>query len=88
MLSNGFTGHFHGEFTASCVFQVIFLGAFAVGSRFLFIRGIVKNLQKPFGVLPSLVEQRNVLRITDIGQRAGGAHDHSTAVLPVPDWSS
>ena len=33
LLSNGFAGHFRGVFTASCVFQVIFPGAFAVGSR-------------------------------------------------------
>ena len=33
LLSNGFAGHFRGVVTASCVFQVIFPGAFAVGSR-------------------------------------------------------
>ena len=69
-----------GVFTASCVFQVIFPGAFAVGSRLLSVRGIVKNIQKRFGVLPGLVEQGNILRISDIGRRAGGVHDHSAAV--------
>ena len=67
-------------FTASCVFQVIFSGAFTVGSRLLSVRGIVKNIQKRFGVLPGLVEQRNILRISDIGRCAGGVHDHSAAV--------
>ena len=33
LLPNDFAGHFRGVFTASCVFQVIFPGAFAVGSR-------------------------------------------------------
>ena len=80
LLPNGFAGHFRGVFTASCVFQVIFPGAFAVGSRLLSVRGIVKNVQKRFGVLPGLVEQGNILRITDIGRRAGGVHDHSAAV--------
>ena len=80
LLPNGFAGHFRGVFTASCVFQVIFPGAFAVGSRLLSVRGIVKNIQKRFGVLPGLVEQGNILRITDIGRRAGGVHDHSAAV--------
>ena len=80
LLSNGFAGHFCGVFTASCVFQVIFPGAFTVGSRLLSVRGIVKNIQKRFGVLPGLVEQGNILRITDIGRRAGGVHDHSAAV--------
>ena len=55
LLSNGFAGHFRGVFTASCVFQVIFPGAFAVGSRLLSVRGTVKNIQKRFGVLPGLV---------------------------------
>ena len=41
---------------------------------------LVKNIQKRFGVLPGLVEQGNILRITDIGRRAGGVHDHSAAV--------
>ena len=67
-------------FTASCVFQVIFPGAFAVGARLLSVRGIVKNIQKRFGVLPGLVEQGNILRISDIGRRTGGVHDHSAAV--------
>ena len=80
LLSNGFAGHFRGMFTASCVFQVIFPGAFAVGSRLLSARGIVKSVQKLFSVLPGLVEQGNILRITDIGRRAGGVHDHSAAV--------
>ena len=30
LLPNGFAGHFRGVFTASCVFQVIFPGAFTV----------------------------------------------------------
>ena len=80
LLPNGFAGHFRGVFTASCVFQVIFPGAFAVGSRLLSVRGTVKNIQKRFGVLPGLVEQGNILRITDIGRRAGGVHDHRAAV--------
>ena len=33
LLPNDFAGHFRGVFTASCVFQVIFPGAFTVGSR-------------------------------------------------------
>ena len=80
LLPNGFAGHFRGVFTASCVFQVIFPGAFAVGSRLLSVRRIVKNVQKRFGVLSGLVEQGNILRITDIGRRAGGVYDHSAAV--------
>ena len=60
---NRLAGHFRGVFTASCVFQVIFPGAFAVGSRLLSVRGIVKNVQKLFSVLPGLVEQGNILRI-------------------------
>ena len=80
LLPNGFAGHFRDVFTASCVFQVIFPGAFAVRSRLLSVRGIVKNIQKRFAVLPGLVEQGNILRITDIGRRAGGVHDHSASV--------
>lgn len=80
LFSNGFAGHFDGVFAASCVFQVIFPGTFAVGSRLLSVCGIVKNIQKRFGVLPGLVEQGNTLRITDIGRRAGGVHNHSAAV--------
>ena len=80
LLPNGFAGHFRGVFTASCVFQVIFPGAFTVRSRLLSVRGIVKNIQKRFGVLPGHVEQGNILRITDIGRRTGGVHDHSAAV--------
>ena len=80
LLSNGFAGHFCGMFTASYVFQLIFPGALAVSSGLLSVRGIVKNIQKRFGVLPGLVEQGNILRITDIGRRAGGVHDHSAAV--------
>ena len=34
-----------------------------VGSRLLSVRGIMKNIQKRFGVLPGLVEQGNILRI-------------------------
>ena len=60
---NRLAGHFRGVFTASCVFQVIFPGTFAVGSRLLSVRGIVKNIQKRFGVLPGLVEQGDILRI-------------------------
>lgn len=63
LLPNGFAGHFRGVFTASCVFQVIFPGTFAVRSRLLSVRGIVKNIQKRFAVLPGLVEQGNILRI-------------------------
>ena len=48
LLSNGFAGHFCGVFTASCVFQVIFPGAFAVGSRLLSVRGIVEEHPKAF----------------------------------------
>ena len=80
LLSNGFAGHFCGAFATSHIFQVIFPGALAVSSGLLSVRGIVKNIQKRFGVLPGLVEQGNILRITDIGRRAGGVHDHSAAV--------
>ena len=65
MLPNGFAGHFRGVFTASCVFQEIFPGAFAVGSRLLSVRGIVKNVQKRFGVLPIIARiPAEILKIT------------------------
>ena len=80
LLPNGFAGHFCGVFATSHIFQVIFPGAFTVGLRLLSVCGIVKNIQKRFGVLPGLVEQGNILRITDIGRRAGGVHNHSAAV--------
>ena len=65
---------------ASCVFQVILPGTLAVSAGFLPICGIMENIQELLGILPSLIEQRNVLGITDIGRSTGGVHDHSAAV--------
>lgn len=80
LLSNGFAGHFCGMFTASYVFQVIFPGALAVSSGLLSVRGIMEDIQKLLGAFSGLIEQGNILRITDIGRCAGGVHDHSAAV--------
>ena len=80
LLSNGFAGHFCGMFTASYVFQVIFPGALAVSSGLLSFCGIMEDIQKLLGAFSGLIEQGNILRITDIGRCAGGVHDHSAAV--------
>lgn len=80
LLSNGFAGHFCVMFTASYVFHVIFPGALAVSSGLLSVRGIMEDIQKLLGAFSGLIEQGNILRITDIGRCAGGVHDHSAAV--------
>ena len=66
--------------TASGVFQVIFPGTLTISARLLSVCGIMKSIQKLLGVFSGLIEQRNVLGITDIGRCAGGVHDHSAAV--------
>ena len=53
---------------ASCVFQVILPGTLAVSAGLLPICGIMENIQKLLGVLSGLIEQRNVLGVTDIGR--------------------
>ena len=80
LLSNGFAGHFCGAFATSHIFQVIFPGALAVSSGLLSVRGIMEDILKLLGAFSGLIEQRNILRITDIGRCAGGVHDHSAAV--------
>ena len=80
LLSNGFAGHFCGVFATSHIFQVIFPGALAVSSGLLSVRGIMEDIQKLLGAFSGLIEQGNILRITDIGRCAGGVHDHSAAV--------
>ena len=80
LLSNGFAGHFCGVFAASCVLQVVFPGALAVGAGLLSFCRVMEHVQELLGVLSGLVEQGNVLGIPDIGGRTGGVHDHSAAV--------
>ena len=67
LLSNGFAGHFCGVFATSHIFQVIFPGALAVSSGLLSVRGIMEDIQKLLGAFSGLIEQGNILRITDIG---------------------
>lgn len=52
----------------------------AIGAGLAAIRRIMQLVQQFFRVLPGLVEQRRVLRIADIGRRAGGIHNHGAAV--------
>ena len=80
LFSNGFAGHFDGVFAASCVFQVIFPGTLAVSPGLHPICGIMESIQKLLCVFSGLIEQRNVLGITNIGRRAGGVYNHSAAV--------
>ena len=65
LLSNGFAGHFCGVFATSHIFQVIFPGALAVSSGLLSVRGIMEDIQKLLGAFSGLVEQGNILRITE-----------------------
>ena len=51
---------------ASCVFQVILPGTMAVSPGLLSVCGIMENVQKLLGVFSGLVEQGNILGITDI----------------------
>ena len=65
---------------ASGVFQVIFPGTLAVSPGLLPICGIMENIQNLLGVFSGLVEQGNILGITDIRRCAGSVHDHGAAV--------
>ena len=47
---------------------------------FLFAAEPKFSIQKLLGAFSGLIEQGNILRITDIGRCAGGVHDHSAAV--------
>jgi len=52
-------------FATSHIFQVIFPGALAVSSGLLSVRGIMEDIQKLLGAFSGLVEQGNILRITE-----------------------
>ena len=45
LLSNGFAGHFCGVFAASCVLQVVFPGALAVGAGLLSFCRVMEHVQ-------------------------------------------
>lgn len=68
---------------AAGVFQVVFPGSFAVGAWLLTIGGAVEYIQQFFCVFTSFVQQRDILRIPDVGRRTGGIHDHGAAVSAV-----
>src|SRR5699024_7008617 len=80
LLSNGFAGHLGGMLAASRIFQIILPGTLAVSPGLLSACEIMEYIQKLFGVFSGLVEQGNVLGITDIRRCAGGVHDHCAAV--------
>jgi len=55
----------------------------AVSAWLSAISRIMQLIQYLFCAFPSLIQQGRILRVTNIGGRAGSVHDHGTAVAAV-----
>ena len=60
--------------------EKIFVGLLAIGTGFPAICRIMKDIQKFFRVFTSLIQQRRILRVPNVGRRTGCIHDHGTTV--------
>ena len=69
--------------TAAAELKKIPVRLSAVGAGLFPVGRIIQLVQQLFCVFPSLVEKRCVLRVADVGGRAGGVHNHGAAVAAI-----